>query len=152
MNRNIDRAVFANVKSARDWLMHEQSLFRSMDLEAIKVVKGEVVFSVKIPEPFRESDGGAHSAFSTIVMDSIFGLAVFTALDNMRPLATINIRIDPIQRPRYGERLICSARCEPIIDDVARVVGSLAEEKSRIKIAEGAGAFILQNPMVNKAL
>ena len=40
------------------------------------------------------ADGKIHGGLYTIIIDSIFGLAVFTALEAVKPIATINLRTD----------------------------------------------------------
>jgi acyl-coenzyme A thioesterase PaaI-like protein len=68
---------------------------------------------------------------------------VFTALEEVKPIATINLRTDYIAPIDAGERAICAAECEAIRDDIAYVAGRLTLETNGQMLATGAGAFMV---------
>ena len=70
----INPAVGAMLKSARDWLMHEHSLFSTLNIEPILIGRGKATFAVDLPQSFAGADGSIHGGLMTIVIDSIFGL------------------------------------------------------------------------------
>lgn len=140
---DINPAIGDMLRSARDFLAHEHSLFRSLALKPKLIGKGKAVFSMDLPPAFAGADGSVHGALFTIIIDSIFGLAVFTALEEIKPIATINLRTDYISSIPPGSRALCAAECEAITGDVAYVSGKLTGEADGRLLATGAGAFIV---------
>jgi len=140
---DINPAISDMLRSARDFLAHEHSLFRSLALKPILIGKGKATFAMDLPEAFAGADGKVHGGLYTIVIDSIFGLAVFTALEEIKPIATINLRTDYVGSIAPGARAICAAECEAIRGDVAYVSGRLTAESGGGLLATGAGAFMV---------
>ncbi len=112
--------------------------------------RAKATFSVYLPDEFRNIDCHIHSSLLTIIMDSIFGLAAFTALDDLKPIATINLRTDYIAQIAPGGRVSCAAECRSLSDDVAHVQGDLTDEATGALVATGAGAFMVGTRGPNK--
>ncbi len=140
---DINPAIGGMLRSARDFLAHEHSLFRSLELKPILIGKGKATFSMALPETFKGADGFVHGGLYTIILDSIFGLTVFTALEEIKPIATINLRTDYVGAITPGARAICSSECEAVNGDVAYVSGRLTAEADGRLLATGAGAFMV---------
>ena len=140
---DINPAIGGMLRAARDFLAHEHSLFRTLALKPILIGKGKATFSMDLPPAFAGADGMVHGGLFTIVIDSIFGLAVFTALEEIKPIATINLRTDYAGTIAPGARAVCAAECEAIRGDVAYVSGKLTTEADGRLLATGAGAFIV---------
>jgi acyl-coenzyme A thioesterase PaaI-like protein len=140
---DINPTIGAMLRSARDFLAHEQSLFRSLELKPLLIGKGRATFSIMLPETFAGGDGAVHGGLYTIILDSIFGLTVFTALEEVMPIATINLRTDYVGAIAPGARAVCAAECEAIRDDVAFVAGRLTAEAGGALLATGAASFMI---------
>jgi len=140
---DINPTIGAMLRSARDFLAHEHSLFRTLELKPIVIGKGKATFSIAMPEKFAGPDGAIHGGLYTIILDSIFGLAVFTALEEVKPIATINLRTDYLGGSSPGARAVCAAECEAVRDDIAYVTGRLSLESGGGLLATGAGAFMV---------
>ncbi|HBS31569.1 MAG TPA: hypothetical protein DEA40_07475 [Parvularcula sp.] len=140
---DINPAIGGMLRSARDFLAHEHSLFRSLELKPILIGKGKATFSMALPADFAGPDGMVHGGLYTIILDSIFGLTVFTALEDIKPIATINLRTDYVGAVVPGERAVCAAECEAVRGDVAYVTGRLTAESHGALLATGAGAFMV---------
>ncbi len=143
MTTEINPAIGAMLNTARDWLTHEHSLFRSLNLEPVLIGKGKATFEVDLPNDFASASGTVHGGLMTIIIDSIFGLAVFTALEELKPIATVNLRLDYISEADPGERAVCAATCMTINDEVAFVSGDLRTHHDSRLLASGAGAFMV---------
>lgn len=139
----INPAIGEMLKTARDMLMHEHSLFASLGLEPKMIGAGSVSFAVDLPEDFAGADGFIHSGLMTLIMDSIFGITVFTALEALKPVATINLRTDYLRKARPGTRAVCTAQCLSVDHDIAHVSGDLRIAETGALIATGAGAFMV---------
>jgi uncharacterized protein (TIGR00369 family) len=143
MTNDINPAIGAMLKSARDWLTHEHSLFQSLNLDPILIGKGQATFAVDLPADFLDEAGAIHGGLMTIIMDSIFGLTVFTALEEIKPIATINLRSDYIADATAGERVICAAKCIKIRNQIAYVSGDVKTKNTHSLLATGSGAFMV---------
>lgn len=139
----VNPAVGAVLRSAQDFLTHEHSLFGSLGLRPILLGRGKATFSIELPEAFGDGDGRIHGGLLTIILDSIMGLAVFTALDAFKPIATINLRTDYVGAARPGARAVCACECLSIVDEVAYVDGRVTVEDGGAPIATGSGAFMV---------
>lgn len=140
---DINPAIGAILRSMRDSLTHEHALFSSLGLKPLLVGRGQSQFSLDIPEDFSDGSGLAHSGFVTIVLDSIMGLTVFTALEEFKPIATINLRTDYLDRIKCGVRAVCACNCQTIIDEIAYVKGEVSSEDGGAPIATATGAFMV---------
>ena len=140
---DINPAVGAMLKNASDWLLHEHSLFQTLDLKPLLIGRNKATFSVYLPDAFCDGDGNIHGSLLTIIMDSIFGLAAFTALDELKPIATVNLRSDYVADIAPGGRVICEAECIKLRGDIAHVAGKITDEASGELIATGSGAFMI---------
>jgi acyl-coenzyme A thioesterase PaaI-like protein len=140
---DINPAIGAMLRSARDFLAHEHSLFRSLELKPILIGKGKATFAIALPKKFAGPGGAIHGGLYTIILDSIFGLTVFTALEEVKPIATINLRTDYLGDASPGARAVCAAECEQVRDDIAYVSGRLMLESGGGLLATGAGAFMV---------
>lgn len=148
---DINPAIGAMLLSARDFLTHEHALFSSLGLKPLLVGRGQTRFSFDIPEVFGDGAGRAHSSFLTIVLDSIMGLTVFTALEEFKPIATINLRTDYLAPALTGGRAVCACTCQTIVDEIAFVKGEVAVEESGALLATCAGAFMVGTRGPSKA-
>lgn len=149
-DKNINPAVGAMLKSASDWLLHEHSLFQTLKLKPVLIGRYQATFSVFLPEDFLGPNGKIHGGLLTIIMDSIFGLAAFTALDELKPIATINLRTNYVGDVGAGGRVACAAQCISLRDEIAHVEGTLTEKKSGALIATASGAFMVGTRGPNK--
>lgn len=143
MTGDINPTIAGMLKSARDFLAHEHSLFRTLRLEPVLIGRGQATFAMSLPTAFADADGLIHGGLATIILDSIFGLTVFTAMDAVKPIATINLRTDYVARACVGARVRCAAHCDAIDDDIAYVSGRLTREDDGALIATASGAFMI---------
>ncbi|MDZ7628648.1 MAG: PaaI family thioesterase [Parvularculaceae bacterium] len=140
---DINPTIGAMLRSARDFLAHEHSLFRTLALQPVLIGRGQATFTLVLPSAFAGEDGLVHGGLSTIILDSIFGLTVFTAMEEVKPIATINLRTDHVGRAAPGARVRCAAHCDAIDDDVAYVSGRLTLDDGGALIAAASGAFMI---------
>ena len=141
--RDINPAIGSVLAQARDVLTHEHSLFRSLALEPILIGRGKTSFGVSLPGEFAAADGKVDTSLLTIIMDSIFGITVFTSLDTITPIATVNLRADYHERPDIDARAICTAECTGIHNEIAHVSGDIRLAETKTLLSTGAGAFMV---------
>lgn len=127
--------------------MHERfssvhPFFSGLDYQTIRVARGEVAVELTAQAAYAEGEH-VHGGFFTIVLDSMFGMATFLSLDEMEPIATIELKVDTQARVPPGTRVLCEARCDGIADDVAVVRGEVRMAGGGTLVAVGAGTFMV---------
>ncbi len=134
----------ALLDGARKFFADAHPLFGLLGFEPREVSRGSLTVAARLSEDFRQLDGEpqVHGGLLTIILDSIMGFSVYTALDDLKPVATINLRSDYVSLPRTDEEVICAARCETVRDDVAYVAGEIRSADGEL-YARGSGAFMV---------
>jgi len=123
-------------------LSHEHSIFRSLDLKPLALGVGHSRLELNLSADFAEGEE-IQSGMLTMVLDSIMGMTVFTALQDLKPIATINLKTNYLRAAGLDERVICEATCHTIRDDVAFVNGVISSVNSKEEIATAIGAFMI---------
>lgn len=134
----------ALLEGARQFFADAHPLFGRLRFEPREVSRGSLTVSARFTDDFRRFEGEpeVHAGLLTIVLDSIMGFAVFTVVEDLRPVATINLRSDYIDAPAVGEEVICTAHCESVRDDVAHVGGEVRSSGGDL-LARGSGAYMI---------
>lgn len=140
---DINPAIGAILRQARDFLTHEHSLFATLNIDPVLIGRGKASFGVDLPAAFAGPDGKVHHSLMTIILDSILGITVFTALDQITPIATVNLRTDYFMAVNPGDRAVCTAECIDVTDEIARVRGTLQLDGSDDLLAVATGAFMV---------
>ncbi len=139
----INPAIRGMMRAARDMLQHEHSLLGSLGFKPLLLGAGKTSFSLDLPARFGDGSGMIHGGFLTVVLDSLFGLTVFTAMEEFKPIATINLRTDYIKEVPAGSRVNCDSVCEGVRNEVAYVSGRLTLDADKSLIAIASGAFMV---------
>ena len=146
----INPAIGAMLKSAREFLTHEHSLFTTLNIEPVLIGRGKATFAVDLPAAFADADGCVHGGLLTLIIDSIFGISVFTALDEFKTIATVSLHTEYLDEVAPGARALCAAECIAIRGDIAHVSGDLRAEDTGKLLASGAGTFLIGTRNVAK--
>jgi uncharacterized protein (TIGR00369 family) len=102
--------------------------------------------------PYRDAlvgdpaSGVLHGGAVTTLIDSACGLGVVAALDQPRPVATLDLRIDYLKPAEAGRDLYCRAECYRVAHQVAFARASafhLGEEAA--PVAAALGSFMLSD-------
>lgn len=82
----------------------------------------------------------------TAVLDHVCGMAVWDELDEFKPIATLDLRID-YMRPAIPDRdLIVTAKCYKLTHTVGFVRGFAYDERMDDPVAAAQSAFIISHP------
>ncbi|RMD89559.1 MAG: PaaI family thioesterase [Alphaproteobacteria bacterium] len=90
---------------------------------------------------YRETGVMAGGAVFTL-MDSAMGAAVFCALEQLLPVATLDLRIDYLKPAKRGVDLLARAECYRLTHHVAFVRGT-AYHAPEDAVAQAVGTFII---------
>jgi uncharacterized protein (TIGR00369 family) len=88
--------------------------------------------------------GVLHGGVITSLLDATCGAAVFMALGEPRPIATLDLRIDYLKRGEPRRDVTCKAHCYKITRHVAFVRGLAYHEDESDPLAAATASFIVQ--------
>ena len=112
---------------------------------------------VRIRVPWREDligdpDAGVLSGgLVTTLLDHVGGLAVWTALDAFRPLATLDLRVDYMRAAEPRRDLIAEAECFRLTHSIGFVRAWAFERTPDDPVAAAQAAYILDSDGGRKA-
>ncbi len=130
------------LEASRKFIEEEHPLFKSLQLKTTNISKGEVSFSITMPDDYADGEY-IHPGMFTIMLDTILGYVVWTSMDTFRPIATINLKSDYFESAPAGSSLIITGQCEGIRNEVAYCMGKATLEDSGELIATAAGTFMV---------
>lgn len=119
-------------------------LFAALQMETNKVARDEVSVFARIPDFFayKDNDGCAHPGAYTIILDTVFGFAVFANIEQPKAIATINLKTEYLRPIEIGSKIICSAECHAVNGNIARTRGNIYDYDGN-PLASATGAFMI---------
>lgn len=119
---------------------------RALGMRVERMERSEAVFVLPYdPKLVGNPDTGAlHGGAITALIDACSGAAVFAALKEWQPIATLDLRIDYLSAGIAGKDVVCRAHCYRLSRNVAftRAVAYHADDETS-PIASSAGTFML---------
>jgi uncharacterized protein (TIGR00369 family) len=125
---------------------------RALGLEFERFDRGEAVMTLPYQERLvgNPDTGVLHGGAITSLLDACCGAAVFMALDDPQPIATLDLRIDYLRPAVPGANVRAHASCFKVTRNVAFVRAVAFHDDESDPIAAAAGTFMLatQGPFV----
>ena len=87
--------------------------------------------------------GILHGGAITSLLDATCGAAVFAALSELKPIATLDLRIDYLRPADAGKDVRARANCYKVTRNVAFVRAMAFHDDENDPIAAAAGTFML---------
>lgn len=87
--------------------------------------------------------GLIHTGIITTVIDSVSGLAVFSALGEFKAIATLDLRMDYLRAARPDKTLICAAQCYRLTRSIAFVKAQAWQDSESEPVAVSQSTFML---------
>ena len=88
-------------------------------------------------------NGVLHGGVVSSVVDATCGAAVFLGVKPLRPIATLDLRIDYLRAAEPGRDLLCRARCTRITTHVAFVQAVAHHGDPDHPVATAAATFMI---------
>ncbi len=88
-------------------------------------------------------NGIVHGGAITALLDACSGAAVFAALVEMVPIATLDLRIDYLRAAEANRTVTCRASCYKLTRNVAFTRALAFHDDEHDPIASAAGTFML---------
>lgn len=98
-----------------------------------------------VPGPELRADDAAEELCTSVLyslVDSACGLAVFAALRELKPIATLDLRMDYLRPAASKRALVATARCHHLTDDVAFLRCPVFSEGLDEPVAIGNATFM----------
>jgi len=83
-----------------------------------------------------------HGGVITALLDSCYGLAIFVKLDKLRPMATLDLRIDYLKPATPGREIFGGAVCYKLGHELAFVRGAAYHDSPDDPIATSSAIFM----------
>lgn len=86
--------------------------------------------------------GVVHGGVITALLDSCYGLAIFVRMSKLRPMATLDLRIDYLKPATPGRDILGGAVCYKLGHELAFVRGTAYHDSPDDPIAMSAAIFM----------
>jgi uncharacterized protein (TIGR00369 family) len=122
---------------------------QALGIQVIEVTSAGVVFELPYdPRLVGNPDTGTlHGGAITALLDACSGAAVFAALAELVPIATLDLRIDYLKPAEPGKAVICRASCYKMTRNVAFTRAVAHQDDPDDVIAHSVGTFMLSTKL-----
>jgi len=122
----------------------QHPLTANFDLKFISSNDQVLVVTITTPQDFATANSeDAHTGFSTLMLDTVMGSSVFGEMKTMQPIATIKLTTDHIRQAKIGEKIVCTARFDGEIEEIAYVSAEIRSQADDNLIATALGTFMI---------
>jgi uncharacterized protein (TIGR00369 family) len=128
---------------AKAFFGNHHPLFNSFGVEIGQVGKGSAEMSMPFSGNLADHRGALHRGTLVTLLDTTCGLAIFSALGTLRPIATIDLRVDFLSRVPVGVGLRAVVECVGRTDTVAYIAGRGYADGSDEPVAMVSGSFAI---------
>ncbi len=118
---------------------------RALGIQVLEVAGGEARFELPYdPKLVGNADTGVlHGGAITALLDGTSGAAVFSALEELVPIATLDLRIDYLRPADAGRTVHAHATCYKMTRNVAFTRAVAYHDDPDDPIAHSVGTFML---------
>ena len=123
----------------------QHPLTSEFDLEFVGWEDHLLTVTVTAPQSFATTKNSkeAHTGFTTIILDTVMGSSVFGEMDKIQPIATIKLNTDHIRPAMIGEKIVCAARYDSEVEEIAYVSAEVRSQQDNSLIATALGTFMI---------
>ena len=117
----------------------------ALGLKLLEMQRAEARFLLpyKVELVGNPDTGVLHGGAITALLDACSGAAVFAALTEWKPIATLDLRIDYMRAGEVGRDIICRAHCYKLARNVAFTRAVAYHDDENQPIATAAGTFMV---------
>jgi uncharacterized protein (TIGR00369 family) len=122
---------------------------RALGLEIVEMTRTEAVFRLPYdPKLVGNPDSGVlHGGAITALLDGVSGAAVFSALSDLVPIATLDLRIDYLRPAEAGRDVLARATCYKMTRNVAFSRAVAYHDDPADPIAHSVGTFMVSTKL-----
>lgn len=117
----------------------------ALGIQTVEIERGMAVLKLPYDQKLvgNPDTGTLHGGAITALLDATSGTAVFSALTQWAPIATLDLRIDYLRAAEAGRDVLCRARCYKLTRNVAFTRAVAYHDSEDDPIASSAGTFML---------
>ncbi len=143
LNMTAEKSLPRELLAAKAFFGSGHPLFRVFGIAMDEMTKDGAVMSMPCVEEVCDQQGMLHRGAIATLLDTACGLAIFVRLGNMRPIATIDLRVDFIAKPKPGEGVTCNVTCFAVEQSIAYVRGEAFGRDGGNLLASVSGSFAI---------
>ena len=131
---------------AKMWNHRGRGLITEMNLKIEKVAIDGVLVRMPFNPSFCTDEDKTllHGGVLTALLDSVFGLANFVAIDGISSMATLDLRVDYLRPAKSRADVMVRAECYRQTRHIAFNSGSIwFDEPDQAEVARGTASFAL---------
>lgn len=134
----------AMLDMVRQYFGSQHPLFRAMDATIVGIEKGQAVCTMPCTPRMQDGRGALHRGAMVTLLDNTCGLAIFAHLGTVKPIATIDLRVDYLRPMPPGVGVRCVVECIGTTDTVAWINGrALTLDDAALPLAAVTGSFAI---------
>lgn len=131
------------LQAAKAFFGTAHPLFSAFGIEVEQMSRDGAAMSMACVHDVQDCNGAIHRGAISTLVDTACGLAIFARLGDMRPIATIDLRVDFIAAPQAGEGVYSEVACFAVEGDVAYVRGEARGCDSERLLVSTSGSFAI---------
>lgn len=148
-SENEDSVQDESLEKIKNIFLSDHQLFGDMGFSAKSIRKGYAEIVSPYNPVFTDINGAMHRGLLVTLADTACGLAVFSAIGQFAPIATVDLRVDYADCIGQGQGLEARIRCEFVGRGAAHVHGDVVTtgegQLSKI-VARISGIFAVNTP------
>ena len=124
---------------------------QALGIRIVAMTETEVMFELPYDTKLvgNPDTGTLHGGAITALLDGCSGAAVFAALTELVPIATLDLRIDYLKPAEPGKSVIGKATCYKLTRNVAFTRGVAYQDEPENVVAHSVGTFMLSTKLGN---
>lgn len=117
----------------------------ALGMRVLEMGHSEAVFELPYDDKLvgNPDTGVLHGGAITALLDACSGAAVFAALTEWKPIATLDLRIDYMRAGAVGRAIVCHAHCYKLTRNVAFTRATAYHDDENDPIATSMGTFMI---------
>ena len=146
---NEDSVQDESLEKIKNIFLSDHQLFCDMGFTAKHIRKGYAELVSPYNPVFTDQNGAMHRGLLVTLADTACGLAVFSALGQFAPIATVDLRVDYADCVGYGQDLEARIHCEFMGRGAAHVRGDVVTTGGGLLskvVARVSGIFAVNTP------
>ncbi|MBT9610807.1 MAG: PaaI family thioesterase [Aquabacterium sp.] len=132
-----------SLNAAKVFFGSNHPLFKTMDIDIASIDNGKAEMTMPFSMQLSDHRGALHRGALVTLLDTTSGLAIFSALQTLQPIATIDLRIDYLRSIPAGVGVRAVVDCIATTATVAFIVGKALAEGQDEPVAMVAGSFAI---------
>jgi uncharacterized protein (TIGR00369 family) len=138
MKQELDHAAMAKA-----FFGSQHPLFNAFGIEVVTVANARAEMTMPFSKTLADGHGALHRGTLVTLLDTTCGLAIFSALGSLRPIATIDLRVDYLRPIPAGSGLRAVVECTGWTDGVAFIAGRGYAPGDELPLATVSGCFAI---------